>query len=364
MKKIATYFLSFILLVSSIFILVGCGSFTDEESTKVIASIERVVENGVAKLVIRYEDDEIAPDKFDLPKGEDGSGIKSVITTEKEDKTGKILKIYFTDDTISPVVFELSNGRSITGIQSEINEEDGQIYMWVKYDDNTTSDKFLLPKGQDGVGFTGYDYESHDDGSQTYTFHFSQETPDVVVEIPAPKEGNGIKSIVSSEDSENYILIINYTNEESEEIRFTKPKSPSKWLSGSSIPETSEGEEGDYYFDTYHKVIYTKESNSWIEVIRFEDREEICRIKFNLNDTTDGGLPAKMPQDAKLTYLVRKNTYFDSNGYGAIPIPTRVGYSFKGWYKTKSIGVTTAPLTDFTVILTDLELYAIWEKEA
>lgn len=362
MKKISKYFLSLILLVSFIFILVGCGSFADEEQTKVISSIERIVEDGVAKIVIRYEDSEIAPDKFELPKGEDGSGIKSVITTEKEDGTGKILKIYFTDETISPVVFELSNGRSIVGVGSEVNEEDGQIYMWIKYDDETTSEKFLLPKGEDGVGFIGYDYESHEDGSQTYYFHFSKDTPDVVLEILAPKEGNGIKSIVSSEDRDQYILIINYTNERIEEVRFNKPKSPSKWLSGSSIPESNDGDNGDYFFDTYHKIIYTKEGGNWIEVVRFDNEQEICRIRFDLNDTLDGGVPAKMPSDARLSYMVRKNTYFDNNGYGSIPIPTREGYIFKGWYKTKNVSAISGPFTDFTIILSDLELYAIWEK--
>lgn len=362
MKKISKYFLSLILLVSFIFILVGCGSFTDEEQTKVISSIERIVEDGVAKIVIRYEDSEIAPDKFELPKGENGSGIKSVITTEKEDGTGKILKIYFTDESISPVVFELSNGRSIAGIESEVNEEDGQIYMWVKYNDETTSEKFLLPKGEDGVGFTGYDFETHEDGSQTYYFHFSNDTPDVVIEIPAPQKGNGIKSIVSSEDGEQYILIINYTNGESEEVKFNKPKSPSKWLSGSSVPSSNEGDNGDYYFDTFHKVIYTKEAGNWIEVVRFDDGQEICRVRFDLNDTLDGGVPAKMPADARLSYMVRKNTYFDNNGYGSIPIPTRDGYIFKGWYKTKNVSAISSSFTDFTIILSDLELYAIWEK--
>lgn len=362
MKKISKYFLSLILLLSFIFILVGCGSFSDEEQIKIISSIERVVENGVVKLVIRYEDSEIAPDKFELPKGEDGSGIKSVITTNKEDGTGKILKIYFTDDSIDPVVFELTNGRSISGVQSEVNEEDGQTYMWVKYDDETTSEKFLMPKGKDGVGFTGYDYELHEDGSQVYYFHFSQDNPDVVVDIPAPREGNGIKSIISSEDDDNYILIINYTNGENDEIKFNKPKSPTKWISGSSIPTSEEGEEGDYFFDTYHKIIYTKEGTNWIQVVRFDDGQEICRIRFDLNDTLDGGLPAKMPADARLSYMVRQNTYFDNNGYGSIPIPTREGYIFKGWYKTKNVTSTTSPFTDFTIILSDLELYAIWEE--
>lgn len=362
MQKTIKYLFSFMICCCFIFILTGCGSFTDAEESKVIASIERVVEDGIVKLVIYYENEEIEPDTFVLPVGDDGTGIKAITTSEKEDGSGKILKIYFTDETMEPVVFELKNGKSILGIESSIDEETGENYMWIKYDDGTNSEKFLLPKGKDGVGFTGYDVETHEDGSITYLFHFSQDTPDVVVEIPAPKEGNGIKSIVSAEDDVDYILIINYTNHESEELRFKKPTSPGKWLSGSSIPESDEGDNGDYFFDTFHKIIYTKEYGTWIQVVSFDDEQEIYQIKFDLNDTLDGGVSAKMPEGSRLSYMVRRNTYFYNNGYGDIPIPTREGYQFKGWYRSKVPNVTFSPFTDFTPILSDLELFAIWEK--
>ncbi len=61
--------------------------------------------------------------------------------------------------------------------------------------------------------------------------------------------------------------------------------------------------------------------------------------------------------------LVNSN-FLDNNGYGDIPIPTRDGYIFKGWYRSKSPTATSSPFTDFTPILSDLELFAIWEKIA
>ena len=54
---------------------------------------------------------------------------------------------------------------------------------------------------------------------------------------------------------------------------------------------------------------------------------------------------------------------FQNNGYGEIPIPTREGYVFVGWYRTKTITSINSAFTDFTIVLTDLELYAIWEPE-
>ena len=43
--------------------------------------------------------------------------------------------------------------------------------------------------------------------------------------------------------------------------------------------------------------------------------------------------------------------------------PTREGYTFLGWYTTKTIGPTSGVLTDLTPILSDLELYAQWAKK-
>lgn len=366
MKKITKYFLSIIIIFSLFLVASSCSSFVDTEELKVITSIERVVENGVVKMVIKYQDDTIAPDEFIIPSGDDGNGIEAINTLEKEDGKGKIIEIKFTDHSVLPVYFEIANGRSVVGIESEINEDDGQIYMWVKYDDETVSEKFLLPRGKDGkdgVSFIGYDYEVNEDGSQTYYFHFDQDTPDVVVEIPAPREGNGVKSMYSMEDDNDYILVINYTNGETDEVRFSKPTPTNKWIQGSTAPSSSDGVDGDYFFDTYHKAIYVKEYGSWVQVVSFDNEQEICRIKFDLNDTLDGGPSAKMPAGSRLSYMVRKNTYFQNNGYGEIPVPTRDGYVFVGWYRTKTITSVNSAFTDFTIVLTDLELYAIWEAE-
>ena len=70
-----------------------------------------------------------------------------------------------------------------------------------------------------------------------------------------------------------------------------------------------------------------------------------------------------MPDGFDLPYCyIQRNTYFKQNGYGNIPVPTREGYTFLGWYTTKTIGPTSGVLTDLTPILSDLELYAQWAK--
>ena len=69
-----------------------------------------------------------------------------------------------------------------------------------------------------------------------------------------------------------------------------------------------------------------------------------------------------MPSGSNLTYAVTRNTYFTDNGYDAIPVPTRAGYKFVGWYRSRTVTATSGAFTDLTPILSDLTLYAQWEK--
>ena len=149
---------------------------------------------------------------------------------------------------------------------------------------------------------------------------------------------------------------------------FNKPETPNTWLSGTTEPVNSLGKNGDYYFDRAHKVIYAKEYGYWVRIISFGENTETCTIIFDLNDTLDGGPHANMPSTNSMSYPVIKYTYFSQNGYGDIPEPTREGYKFLGWYQTKvdptNISPTRTPFTDMTPILSDMMLYACWEKIA
>jgi uncharacterized repeat protein (TIGR02543 family) len=69
-----------------------------------------------------------------------------------------------------------------------------------------------------------------------------------------------------------------------------------------------------------------------------------------------------MPSANKV-YRVERGSYFSADGNGDIPIPTRPGYKFMGWYTKRSVNpATMSPFTDFTPVFSDLTLYAIWEE--
>lgn len=356
--------LLFMFLLLFVFVLTGCTFFNGDEALEIVSITNEVESDGRTKITITYSDETRAPDVFYIPQGIDGVGIKSIVTTESEDSASTILTITYTDDKKDPVTFTVPHGISIIGVSTFVNEEDNNTYMVVSYSNNTTSDPILLPKGEkgdEGNGMTGYDVVVNDDKSTTISFHFSK-SEDVVITIPAPERGLGISSMMASEEDGLYVLTVNYTDGTSERLLFNKPAEPNKWFSGASVPSFDLGSNGDYYFDHAHKVIYTKENGVWVSVVSFEDDNNYYNITFELNDA-DSEVKASMPAGSYKVYPVRRNTYFEDNNWGAIPVPTRPGYKFMGWYRNKIVTPTSGPFTDITPILSNLTLYAIWELE-
>ena len=64
-----------------------------------------------------------------------------------------------------------------------------------------------------------------------------------------------------------------------------------------------------------------------------------------------------------MAYQIPHGSYFAAQEGYTIPIPTRNGYDFVGWYTTKTITPTSGKFTDLTPVMADLTLYAIWEKQ-
>ena len=81
-------------------------------------------------------------------------------------------------------------------------------------------------------------------------------------------------------------------------------------------------------------------------------------MKFDLNDSADA--PASMPLGTLFTYEIVGGNYFKASGY-EIPVPTREGYIFAGWYTVKIPTDVNGALTDLTAVFSDLTLYAKWE---
>lgn len=362
MKKKILNLISIMLLC---FVLAGCSSFFGSNEALQIENIQAEnLENGDIKITITYVDEVSEPTIFIVPKGDKGStgvGIKEITTIKKDDGSGSILTITYTDDSISPTIVEVKDGISVSSIDPVVNPETGEIVIYIRYSDGTSSEPMLLPKGEDGkdgISVIGIDQRINRDSSVTLTFKMSQ-GEDVIVNIPAPQQGEdgrGIQDIVSIPNGDRYVMIITYTDDTTKELEFARPN---KWFSEMSKPLDTDGINGDLWYDLSHNVIYVKQNNKWTQVINLYDTtNKTYTVKFDLNDSTDA--PANMPLGTLFTYEMVGGNYFKASGY-EIPIPTREGYVFAGWYTVKIPTVVNGAFTDLTAVFSDLTLYAKWE---
>lgn len=352
-------FMVFTLLLSSCF-----SSFTGSSSLSIASITTDELENGDIKVTITYDDMYSEPKTFIIPKGNEGEqgkegvGIKDISFGQSEDNLYSTITITYTDDSKQQEVYTFPNGVSVSGVDTSVDEQTGNTILVLNYTNGLSSDPIVLSKGIDGNGIASFDYEYNDNnGNTTLKFTFT-DNPDVVEEITIPqgKQGNGIDYIVSSESLDKYILTITYTDGTNETVSFDKP---TQWHKGNGSPAQYLGKDGDFYYDIANNVIYTKEDQTWKEQIVFENNTLKYSVTFDLN--ADGDATASLNNgNHSSTYSINANSYFTSSGY-SIPVPTRDGYTFVGWYRTRDeLSPINGAFTDLTIVTQDLNLYAHW----
>ncbi len=361
----------------TVLLLTGCsGGFSTDEVLQ-IASIEsELMYDGQTKITITYSDESVDPYVFYIPQGEEGkqgtegNGIKNVAYTHDATNRQTEIVITFTDEGLEPVSFKIPDGLSLTSAIPGTNPITKQPCIYLKYSDGKTSDPIDLPKGDAGNGIKSMSASevTKEDGLKYYCIkaEYTDGKSDSF-EFLAPQDGNGIESMVGNkvfndEDGKYYYMIdVVFTNSEPQSFDI---ELPAKWHSGTSMPIDSFGANGDYFFDTEHEKIYLKENGSWSVIVDLKIEKYEIRFDPNGEEDGDGNSDASMPSSALHTYKIERGTYFSANGYGAIPIPTRPGYKFVGWYTSKiPDDATGSKFTDLTPVFDNLTLYARWEKE-
>lgn len=356
--------------------LTGCGAFFGGDESILIEKIEYkyIEEESLTRVTVTYLNEDKLPDVFDIPNGvpglqgpvgADGNGIASIEYEYNEEGTATEIKVTYSNEELEPTIFEIPHGRSISGVRSETDRATGNTIMYLEYSDGTESDQIVIRKGVDGNSIIGYNQVINEDLSVTLTFQCSQ-SDDVVITIPAPQKGDtgrGIDSMIASETDTEYLILVKFTDETEETLSFKKPTEPATWLTGFNPPVSSDGKVGDYYYDTTNNTIYHKvdEENGWTEILDLNGTKETFTIKFNLNDD-DGGPTAYMPQSSFSSYKLQYGQCFGTSIYKVVPIPTRAGYTFVGWYLTPVVSPVNGTFTDMTAVFSDMTLYACWEK--
>lgn len=366
MKSIKKLFSVFLILI--IFILSSCSGFISGNEDMVIESITtKNDDDGNVLVTITFTSIDYSPVTFSIPKGDKGdkgdTGISiKEVKTEKIDNQTKVTISFDNDST--PVSFLLNDGVSFSKIVTEV-QEDGSYKAYVLFSDGSKEEVFTIPSGVDGNGITSLENEKDDDGNIKLTFHFTK-SDDVVVTIPKAldgKEGKGIKSIVSSENDNNYILSITYSDDTKEDFTFTKP-TVNTWYSGPQAPSNDLGIDGDFYFNSKLSSVLKKVNGKWISITSLDTEATRYLVTFDLNttDSTARINEEKVVYDDGLYCNVKINSYFkESTGFD-IPTATRDGYKFLGWYSTKDDSPSTAKFDDFTLVVSAITLYAHWEK--
>ncbi len=375
MKKLLTCLL-LICVTAFTAILTSCSGFFEDESLMIEDIKAELMEDGQTKVTITYLDDVQDPLIFYVPKGETGEdgatgvGIKE-IKYDTTDLGNTLLTIYFTDEDLEPVDFEVKNGLKVLGLKQDIDVLTGQHYVVFEYNDGSVSDEIFLPAGKDGNGIKSYTKEQSEDGGWNITFTFdNDEVFDVI--IPGPEKGDPGVGIDTGEgktgivgglnaDGSKYVITFYYTNGTSESVEFDRPN---QWHQSSGVPFGSIGKNGDFCFDTTNNDVYVKKSNQWVNIFDFDSVEESHTITFDVNAyNEDGSRDTNVVFDGQKIYSgIKHNSFFKDNGFGAIPVPVRPGYKFLGWYTEKSENPVSGKFTTLTPIVSNIDLYAWWEK--
>lgn len=344
--------------------LSGCGFFA-EDTGRMIDQIKKTNEfaDGSSEITITFVDDLYDPVKFTIPggkQGDVGNGIADIKYIYDDSNRQTQITIQFTDEEADDVVFNVPDGKTVTSIKTGYNEITEKSEAYFIYNGN--EEDFVTLELPEFSGISEYICTENEDKSIDLKFKFNLlDQPDLDIHIPPPEKGNGISYMSSGEKDGKYILTVVYTEADKDgnttvELPFDKPADPNSWSTEERAPTNAEGRNGDFWFDTYSKTIYSKSNDRWSPVLSFKDQSTTYEINFYLNYGTN--------VDPETTSYVNHGCYYSSTGKD-IPVPEREGYDFCGWYtKAENVNIAVmSPFTDLTPVHGNLDLYAKWEPK-
>ncbi len=351
MKKIIFIFI----LLFSFISLASCGE-VDLEDVVLIDSIQsEVMNDGRTKVTIKYVNEDKEEDVFYIPKGKDGTGISDfVYKINREDNTTDIT--FSFSDQFDDYIVKVPNGRGIENVLYTL-DNDGNTIMTLVFTDGTKSDPVKIEKGEMGTSVVGFETFTNDDESVEVILKYSDGSEYNLVTIPAPKKGDaglGIKGIVGETTPEgNYQLYITYSDDTvSDPVIFDRPNTI---LHGTTPPGYRLGLNGDLYYDESTKTFYYKSNDVWSSIFHFDNSISRKTVKFVVDSET----VLNGPQEIQII----ENTSFATSGYN-IPIPTKEGYVFEGWYYVNNPDPRiNGKFLDTTIVYDNIRLYPYFVLE-
>ena len=245
--------------------------------------------------------------------------------------------------------------RSIQEIK-RVTDEDGNVYLEITYQDNSPSDRFLIPKGTSITNVTtNYDSENR---VTNVTMSFSEGT-DFTFEIPDGADGASVNRVEITEKNGLRYLSFKYVDALGNELNSWdinidefKGQDGSTWLMGEGAPDKDpenpvEAKTGDFYLDTQSYTVYTKLSNGYWK---------------NMGSIKGTGIVEILPfsdEKGQGYEIVTSETLLDGEGQ---PVLDESGKEQKVSYKVYSSALTsmnvsynaTTGMYEFVVTVTDV----------
>ena len=367
--RLKGFILSLGLLISSVS-LSSCSAFFGSDAGYLISDMNTTIDNeGNTVVTITFDNEEVAPLVFTIPKGMSGSGIKNIESSLNSDGTRVILTIHYDDESKEPTRIEVPivNGVDGKGISNVIvgKDESGNTTIQFEYSDGTKSEVITVNKGVDGVGIDHIEQKEDILNNRIVitVYYTNEETTELY--IPLADDGTGIKEISTKEEGENYILVITYTDDKTIEIPFKRPLATS-WFSGKGLPQPSLGYDNDFYFDENSGDIYKKINGTWNFIFSMSGSVSTETITYKVTFNVNGGkwryvdgtnIEESEVKDKVIT--VDRGSYINLNSseYEVY----KDGYTFTGWWTDLEINPNSGHFTTLTPVMSDLTLYAQWE---
>lgn len=315
-----------------------------------------------------YEDSFFIPD---AEPGKEGTGIANIKAVRDEEKGITTVTIEYTDISRPPVDFVIQDGLSIRSIEAEEDEETGQRVLVIKFNDGTDVTDIRIPliSGKDGIDgdrindiYTEIDEKTGDTIVHVVMHRYNEETKEweddeITFTIPKAEKGNGIKEISvnyqSYSDPNNMYLDIVYEDGSRQTLAIPRANS---WYTGVGEPGPAQYNVGDFYFDTAGYSIWNKTTTGWVKLVDFSAyRQDMHAVYFYVEGIC-----------VRTEYVMHGYNFVSSEL--ELYVPTREdGYKFKGWYTKDveadgTVNPNSGHFTDLTYVLSDINLYAHWEK--
>ncbi len=354
------------LLGAAVFGLSSCGFFNGSGNYSIKEVTSTVNDVGDTVVRISYTDSRIADTVFTIPKGQSGVSIEGLEATYDPVEEEVTVRVEYSDGREEELLtYPVVTGVGIDSIVYERNQAGATTSFYFVYTDGSLSDSIILPTGN---GIASIEFSEPDAVTGAKTMTVTLDDGSTYVETIEKGEkgdpGRGIEDISFEFNpvSGGYTVTIVYTDGSDAVLEDVgASKNGAHWYqdAGSPVgnPSYADYAEGSFYIDTMNRIIYYKNSTSWVLFHAFGSE-----VNFTVTFHPEGGEIELLPG----LIVGEEGTYYLSVPSAEtieLPGASLDGHRFTGWWTAPSDieDPNAGHFVDTTPVNRDLDLYAHYE---